>query len=458
MVDVTRPVLALLALLALLAGCSVAQARPAQDYDRLARAIQANDLAGVQAALAEGADPNRKLAFSATPLIWAVNIQNPAMTGVLLAAGAGVNSADQDGVTPLSLACELGQAVIVAQLLDADADIRATRPDGTSPLAICARYGPADAVARMMAMGAAPDRVDSRGQTPLMWAAAAGRTEAIAFLLKAGADPNRVSKGRFTPLFFAIKSGVASATQMLLAAGANSRYRGPEHTSAVQLALYQKNYAAAALLVPYGVDVMERDRIGEQLLHGAAASGDVDLVRLLLAKGADPNGLTGPSRITWVTEANFGSPPPPVPPTPPLLMAAANGRKEVMALLLAAGADPHFVALDGTNVVLAAARGGSADTLGYALSLAPAVDVADANGMTVLHLLVAGGVQPELEAMMHIAAGHGARTDIASKSGTTAAQMADGGISEVKEIFRAVFPDPASVKMAGAPPRTVSDH
>ncbi|MEQ6333705.1 ankyrin repeat domain-containing protein [Sphingobium sp. MK2] len=452
MADVTRPILALLALLT---GCSVAQARPAQDDDRLARAIQANDLAGVQVALAEGADPNRKLAFGATPLSWAVNVQNAAMIGALLAGGAGVNNADQDGVTPLSLACELGEAMIVAQLLDAGANVRATRPDGTSPLAICARYGPSDAVARMVAMGAAPDSIDSRGQTPLMWAAAAGRTEAIALLLQAGANPNRVSKGGFTPLFFAIKSGVVPATQALLAAGADSTYRGPENTSAVQLALYQKNFAAAALLVPHGVDVTERDRTGELLLHGAAAGGDVDLVRLLLAKGADPNGLTGPSRITWVTEANFGRPPPPVPPTPPLLIAAANGRKDVMALLLAAGADPRFVAVDGTNVLLAAARGGSAATLGYALSLAPAVDVADADGMTVLHVLVAGGVQPELEAMLRVLAAHGARTDIPSKYGATAAQMADGGISEVKGIFRTVFPDPTAVKMAGALPRTV---
>jgi len=346
----------------------------------------------------------------------------------------------------------------LAQLLDARADVRGARADGTSALAICARYGPAEAVDRMLSLGAAPDSVDSRGQTPLMWAAAAGRTVAMALLLKAGANPNRVSKGGFTPLFFAIKSGVVPATQIMLAAGADSAHRGPENSSAVQLALYQKNYGAAVLLVPHGADIVERDRTGEQLLHGAAAGGDAELIRLLLAKGADPNGLTGPSRITWVTEANFGVPPPSVPPTPPLLIAAANGRKDAMMLLLAAGADPRFVAADGTNVVLAAARGGSAATLDYALSLAPVVDIAGKDGMTALHLLVAGGVQPELEAMLHILAARGARTDIPSKYGKTAAQMADGGLTEVKQIFRAVFPDKMSVKMAGAAPQTVPDH
>ena len=53
-----------------------------------------------------------------------------------------------------------------------------------------------------------------------------------------------------------------------------------------------------------------------------AAASSQDKLDVALAMGADANGLTGPSRVTWVTEANFGVPPPPVPPTPPLIAAA----------------------------------------------------------------------------------------------------------------------------------------
>lgn len=431
-----------------------AQAQPVDD-DRLGSAIRANDVAAVQTALEQRAYPNQRLAFGATPLAWAVNTQNPALVDALLTHGAMPNRADQDGVTPLSLACELGDATIIARLLDARADVHAARADGATPLAICARFGPSGAVARMLAMGAAPDKADSRRQTPLMWAAASGRTDAITLLLKAGADANRASKGGFTPLFFAIKSGVLSATQTLLAAGADSRYRGPENSSAAQLALYQKNYGAAALLISRDADLTERDRTGEQLLHGAAGGGDPDLIRLLLAKGADPNALTGPSRITWVTEANFGVAPPPVPPTPPLLIAAANGHLAAMKLLVAAGADTRFVAADGTNIVLAAVRGGNASTLSYALELAPNANVTNVRGMTPLHLLVSGGMQPELEPMLRILAAHGARIDIPAKSGTTAAQIADGGLTDVKQIFRNVFPDTPPIIVADTAPRTV---
>lgn len=436
-----------IAILALLVGCAAAQARAVSDEDALARAVRANDVGGAQEALAKHANPNQRLAFGASPLAWAVNTQNPDMVAALLSGGAKVNIADADGVTPLALACELGNAGVVTQLLDAHADVRAAGPNGATPLAICARYGPAEAVPRMLEMGAAADPVDGRGQTPLMWAASSGRAECVAPLLKAGADVNRVSAGGFTPLFFAIKNGNPEAVEALLKVGAKADYRGPENTSAAQLALYQHKYAVATLLVARGADVAERDREGRQLLHAAAEGGDATLVSALLANGADANGLTGPSRVTWVTEANFGRPPPPVPPMTALLIAAANGREAAMKLLLARGADPHFVAQDGTNIVLAAAKGGSAAALDLALTLAPDANVVNAAGWTPLHILVGSGVQPELGAMLRVLAAHGARTDIKDKRGATVAAMADGGLTEVRTIFREVFPD-KSVQIA----------
>ena len=436
-------------------GCALVPAR-ASDGDGLAAAIRANDVAALQAALAAHADVNARLEFGATPLALAVNAQNPALVSALLAKGANPSLADADGVTPLGLACELGGAEIVARLLDAHADLRTAAPDGTTPLHLCARYGPSEAVVRMLAAGMKPDRADTRGQTPLMWAAAAGRTEAMAALLKAGADVNRVTAGGFTPLFFAIKSGVAPATTMLLDAGADTAHRGPEHSSALQVALYQHNLGAAALLAARGADLAERDRNGDQPLHLAAAAGDVALVRLLLQKGADPNALTGPSRITWVTEANFGRAPPAVPPTPPLLVAAQNGRAQAMQLLLAAGANPRFVAGDGTNIVLAAAKGGSDAALALALTLAPDANVADAGGATALHLLVSGGMHPAFVAMLQTLARHGARWDIPNAAGYTAGAVAVNGLTEVKLAFLSVFPEAAAATLPTsreAPPK-----
>ena len=424
--------------LALAACAGVSHAHADAPDDALARAIGSGDSNQVQSALAH-ADPNQRLAFGATPLAAAVYAQSPEMVAALLARGAAPNVADNQGLTPLSLACELGNGAIIGRLLDAHADVRALGPDGTGPLAVCARYGPADAVARMLREGAAADAVDTRGQTSLMWAAAAGRVDAMRLLIKAGADVNRVSNGGFTPLLFAIKSRVPAATALLLSVGAATDRRGPENASAAQIAGYQGNFAALAMLVPRGADLTERDREGWQLLHRAVAAGDADLVALLLAKGADPNALTGPSRIKWVTEANFGIPPAPIPPTPPLLLAAEKGHAGVMRQLIAAGADPRFVADDGTNVLLAAAQGGSVEALTLALELAPDANVADARGLTPLHVLLGAPPKPELQAMLRLLAEHGARTDIKNKRGYTAAALAAGSLTDVKTAFIAVF-------------------
>ena len=438
----------------------VAQPAWADADATLRQALTDGDAPHVEAALAAGAGPNRRGDFGASPLALAVYSQNPDLVAALLKAGGHPDLADIDGVTPLGLACELGNGETVGRLLDAHARLAATRADGVTPLAICARFAGAETVARMLAMGAAADPVDARGQTPLMWAASADQADSVTALLMAGADANRRSTGGFTPLAFAIKSGRTDALRALLAAGAREDWRGPENTSALQLALYQKAWAAAGLILSRMADarpaLAERDREGRLPLHVVAAAGDESLVAQMLAHGADANALTGPSRITWVTEANFGIAPPPVPPTPALLIAAAHGHAGAMKLLLAAGADPHFVAADGTNVVLAATRGGSVAALEMALTIAPDANVADAMGTTPLHIL-AGGLATSVPheqrlAMLRLLAAHGARADIPNRpdgfgekgatvrTPQTAAQVAADGVTEVRADFEAVFP------------------
>lgn len=435
---------------AALAALSAAPARA--DTDALAQAITASDLPGAKAALDGGSSPNEPLAYGETPLARAIETQEPAMVALLLKTGAKPNIADAEGLTPLALACERGSEAIVGQLIAARADVHKTGPDGTTPLAVCARYSTADTVAQMLAKGAKLDAPDARGQTPLMWAASAGNVEAIGLLLTAGAKANRVTAEGFTPLFFAISSGSGEATRALLGAGADAAHRGPEDTSALQLALYQKNWRAAQMLIQRGeVGLAERDRNGEQPLHAAAAGGDEALVAALLAKGADVNGLTGPSRIKWVTEANFGMPPPPVPPTPPLLIAARQGQVAVMKRLVAGGANPAFVAENGVNVVLAAAAGQSAAALEEALALAPNANVADSKGTTALHLVLGGGMHPDLTPMLRVLAAHGARPDLANARGTTPAQMAEGGLATVKVVYDQVFGQKDAPVLASSP-------
>lgn len=429
----------LFALLLVVAAPAVGASRSGA-VQPLLDAIERDDPAAAAIALAGGADANAVLDYGETPLARAVETQDPALVATLLQGGARPDQADATGLTPLALACERGHAGIVLALLAARANPRQPSAEGTLPLSLCARFAPVEAVRALIAAGAEPDRPDRRGQTALMWAASAGQAESVAALVASGANVNRVTVQGFTPLFFAIAGGNPVAVQALIAAGADPRYRGPEQTSALQLALYQKAWRTAALLIGPDTALEEIDRTGQRPLHVASGAGDAALVAALLAAGADPNGLTGPSRITWVTEANFGVPPPPVPPTPPLLIAARAGQVETMRLLVAAGANRGFVAADGSNVVLTAAAGRSAAALAYALELAPGANVANGRKATPLHLLLGGAFHPELPAMFRVLADRGARTDLPDASGQTAIRLAEDALALVQGAFRAAFP------------------
>ena len=413
-------------------------------------AIARDDVAALTQALAQGGDPDAVLAYGERPLARAVEAQDPDLVDALLRKGAKPNIADASGLTPLALACERGNPGIVLALLQAGADARRASVAGAYPLAICAKFSTDDTVRSLLDKGAQVDSVDPHGQTPLMWAASAGKAAAVRLLLDAGAKVERVANGGFTPLMFAIAGGSLPAFQAMVAAGGDFRRRGPENTSLLQLALYQKNWPVAQWLVEHGGDLAELDRNGNRPLHVAAAAGQQSLVAAMLAKGADPDGATGPSRIVWVTEANFGVPPPPVPPTPPLLRAAQSGQVAVMRQLIDAGADRTFVAADGTDILLAAAASHSPDALALALSLVAKVDVQDANGATPLHRVLDGGVHDAQGPMLLQLARHGARYDIPDKSGRTAVQTAMGGVLPTKTAFLQAFPDAASVAPAPA--------
>lgn len=424
----------------------------AHGVEDVARAIAEDDPAALAAALAHGASANAVLEYGETPLARAVEAQDSALVDVLLKARAQTDRADALGVTPLLLACERGNGAIVASLVAAGAPVDQSNTDAVTPLAMCARFSDADAVRALLARGAAVESADVRGQTPLMWAASAGNLDAVSSLLAAGGQVNRETPGGFTPLFFALASGKAAVVSALIAAGADVKHRGPENTSALQMALYQKNWAAAEELVRIGGgDVGELDREGRRPLHVAAAAGQGTLVAALLERGAEVDALSGPSKITWVTEANFGMPPPPVQPTTALMAAAKAGQADVMWQLVRAGADEHFVDGAGVNLVLAAAQGRNAAALSLAIELAGDANVADKNKTTALHMLAGGPFFPELPAMLRVLASHGAKADIPNAKGKTALQILTDGLATVQAAFHEVYPDKAPASLATTP-------
>ncbi len=420
--------------------------------DSLLRAIHQQDAGKIASALNAGAALNKPLADGSLPLAWAVESQNVAVVNFLLSQGAKPDVGDSHlhSFSPLVVACQRGEPAIVMALLAAGAQVNNNTASGISPLALCAGHSTAAAVKQLLLKGAALDAADSTGQTPLMWAAAKGQAFNLQLLLGQGAEFNNKTVQGLTPLFFALRSGNAEVANLLLDVGADASYIAPDGTSAVQMAIYWKQFVIAERLVKEReVDVTTYDRNGSQLLHAAIIHQQLPLVKLLLAKGANPNSLTGTSKVVWRYEVNFTSQPYESYAKSPLLLAAAHSSAEMMRVLISAGADVKFRADDGTNIVLAAAPN-NPEVLALALTLAPDANVTNKYGQTALHLLMGYSNNLSNEKtgeLFMLLAKHGARTDIATRWGQTPQDLATEEQFRARAEFAAIFKPAQKVKL-----------
>lgn len=390
---------------------------------RLIEAVKDQNRKAFDSLLAEHVDVNSAQPDGATPLAWAVYLNQEETADRLIKAGAKVNAADEYGETPLTLACGIGNGTLIEKLLAAGADANAARWNGETALMIASRTGTAAGVKLLLAHGAKVDAVDSRkGQNALMWAAAEGHSDIVDLLIKSGADVKLTSVAGFTPLIFAAQKGDAHSVASLLAAGLDPNYALPNGTSVLQVAVLGGKYPVAALLLEKGAHVNIADADGNTPLHIASQAGNLELVKSLLARHADPNART--SKIEMGRQGGGGGFfRGPSGEQTPLLMAARANREAVMRALVAAGADHKVKAQDGTTLLMAAASSGHVEVVKYAYELAPDIHAVTDRKSTVMHAAVTGSMlsstQPEICKVIQFLADKGADLDAVDGRGRT---------------------------------------
>jgi ankyrin repeat protein len=369
-------------------------------------------------------DVNARQPDGSTPLAWAVYKDDAATIDMLLKAGAKVTVADEYGESPLTLACATGDAAIVDKLLKAGADPNAARFYNETPLMIAAASGNPDVVRTLIEHGAKIEAVEERrGQNALMWAAAQSNSDAVQVLLKAGANPNAVSKGDFTPLVFTADNGDVRSAAALIAAGANVNYE-VHSINVLLVSLNAKKPAVAKLLIEKGAVVTRKDPTGQTALHIATESGDIDTVKLLIAKGADVNAATNPRQGDRMGILQR----PPTGQQTPLMIAARVNRPDIMKVLVDAGANPKMHATDGSTLLMAAAAGGHIESVKYAFELDPDIKAMTDRQETVMHAAMIGtrryATEAEITEMVKFLAEHGGELDSMDKNNRTPIALA----------------------------------
>ena len=282
-----------------------------------------------------------------------------------------------DSQPTIHAAVSLGQVDRLRQLLEDGVNPNLPNDRDQTPLHLAASAGDKDAIELLVAHGAKVNMHDWFGQNPLAIAVSGGHAEAVDFLLDnlAAANWKEGSSGRtllhlsvigpsvpnvgvmrslldagvklgatdsygLTALDHAIDRRRADAVEFLLQAGALKHLSVDE---ALREAIRSGNSDAARLFIDeYGADPNlsyekwvtwfggSEGLYSQSPLHLAAENGNLETVKLLLSREADPNALS-----------SVGS--------PPLYIALANLTREdahaVAEALLEGGADPNLVSL-----------------------------------------------------------------------------------------------------------------
>jgi len=416
----------------------------------LADAAEKADRAKVHALLNQRADVNAAQADGMTALHWAAYQDDVDLAQLLVRAGANVKAANRYGVTPLSLACTNGSAPMVEMFIKAGADVNAPLPGGETPLMTAARTGNLPAVRALVNAGARVDaKDDRRGQTAIMWAAAEGHAPVVQALIDADADfKARVPSG-LTPLMFAVRDGRTDVARVLLKAGADvnetipveGRRRGygggvpAAGTTPLLLAVRNAHYELASLLLDAGANP-NADVPGYTVLHaitavrkpgvgdndpppdGSGTMTSLDLVKKLVAKGADPNArMTKKVNLNNTRLNELGA--------TPFMLASLTADAELMRTLAALGANPLLTNAENSTPLMAAAGlatrspGEDAgtetevvDALQVALDLGNDINAVDKNGETAMH----AAAYKNLPQVVKFLASKGAKIDVWNKN------------------------------------------
>ena len=269
----------------------------------------------------------------------------------------------------------------LASLLAAGEDVNAAEPrGGMTPLMHAAVSGSPEAMKMLLDKGASPNTSNTAGVTALMMSVT--DIDKVNLLLAKGADVNAVTKrGRSALLLAAMSDGSAPIVRLLIAKGANPNVVDAFKVNALNAATRGNDMETIRIIADAGISVNDADFTGLTPLIAAASVGNVRSVKLLLAKGANVNAVSGDGSFQKVKAGtialgNFTA----------LLSSAASGSLEMVTVLLDAGADVNAKDVRGmTPLMLAVATDHqSADVVRALINRKADVNVRSLAGETAL--------------------------------------------------------------------------
>ncbi len=315
----------------------------------LLAAVRSGDAEMIDYLLRHKVDTNYKGAEPYSALALAANRGEVPLMARLLEAGADPDVSGVSGKPLLVEAVCEGRREAFDLLLTKGADAKLA---GSSALAHAIERKDREMRDALLAAGADPQAMGISGEPLLYEAAAAGDRELVGCLLDHGADCQVLSSEGRSPLLVAIGREELDLVDLLLQRGADPSFCGEGAETPIHAAVELGNLAIVHQLLQAGAL-----RDGEVLLAKAFAMRDDPLMSLLLKAGVDPEsalpgsqervfdaavreGASGAVRTLLAAGAKIGD---------NLWAALLTGQDDLIRLILAAGADPRQPGPDGQD-------------------------------------------------------------------------------------------------------------
>ena len=213
-------------------------------------------------------------------------------------AGATPDAKDMDGNTCLHHTVKSNDHKLVNSLVKAGANVHALNRDGESALLLTAKLDFITTAKTLLEVGASTEERDNNGGTPLSVASKRGNGKLCCELVSYGAIVDDTISF-FACLSNAVEAGAVGLLSRLLTIGASINECDENGSIALHVALNCHRVDLAEWIIEHGGDVCLANASGLTPLHLAAqlyVSERLYLVKLLLAKGADPTAVTSRSQ------------------------------------------------------------------------------------------------------------------------------------------------------------------
>jgi len=274
--------------------------------------------------------------------------------------------------------------------------------------------------------------LDSGGSTPLHHAAAFGTLAAMKFLIANGADVNAANDLESTPLHWAVQE--PEKMKVLLDAGADINARTENGRTAVSLAA-AANFDLEPLkfLLSKGADPKLAAQNGFRPLLVAAAGGDTRAIKMLIDHGAGPNKAAGNGMT-------------------PLMRAANGGHVDAVKLLLKMGADADAHTKKNQSALSFAAGQGAEEIVRLLLEAGATVNEQDSRGYSPLMYAAYSEAMPA--EIVRMLLDKGAKTDVTGEGETPLSLAGKRGDNDVARLLGV----PEAVRKSGGVPSAPVDR